>query len=277
MAATESEAVVEDSLLEASRQSNGRCQFSQYTGSNPVVLSVLRSSLRIAERTSSSGRTLGFKSSATILNAVAGTKLNNNRARGDGYSPRVRLLQDGEARLSRRVHTAKSAGSNPAPATKIGGSHAATWEKPRGAEYALSQQHQILCSSGAHGGLVGTQVTRARSGAGTPALMRNARNESTVWRSLVARRGSANYAEVAGSNPVTVPMRGVTQLETCHGSELENVIDAGSNPAASPHPTQLSKRVLSAQPNETATRLASIALSVMGSAAARPDSIRGAA
>lgn len=49
----------------------------------------------------------------------------------------------------------------------------------------------------------------------------------------------------------------------------------GSNPRPASDPKQLSKRVVRAQQQESATRLASVALSVTGSAAAQPDSTGG--
>lgn len=58
---------------------------------------------------------------------------------------------------------------------------------------------------GAHCGRVSDACSVAGGGAETSALMLSARNERPVWRSLVARRGSANYAEVARSNRATGP------------------------------------------------------------------------
>jgi len=125
-----------------------------------------------------------------------------------------------------------------------GGPHAASWAKPRGSKYELSQRTN-LSETGALGGHICGLFSVAQSGAGTPALMQSARNaqnvcdERSAWRSLVARRGSANYAEVARSNR-----------------------------AADPHPKHVSKRVVSsAQQEESVSRLASVALSVAGSAA----------
>ena len=131
--------------------------------------------------------------------------------------------------------------------SRNGGRHAASWENPRGSKYELSQQIEDGVSNGAHSGRVSDAYSVAGGGAETSALMPNARNERAVWRSLVAQRGIRNYSKVVGSNPITAP-----------------------------DPKQLSKRVVSAQQKESATRLASVALSVTGSVAAQPGSIRGA-
>lgn len=89
---------------------------------------------------------------------------------------------------------------------------------------------------------------------------------------LIERMVSEAGRRFDPARPVThQTSRGVTQLETCHGSARENVIDAGSSPVASPTP-----KPGIAQQQESATRLASVALRVTGSAAARPGPIRGA-
>jgi hypothetical protein len=73
-----------------------------------------------------------------------------------------------------------------APSRK-GGTHAATWENPRGSKYELSQHIQL--------GFTFERLERE------PVSVR----ERAVWRSLVAQRGIRNYSTVAGSNPVTAP------------------------------------------------------------------------
>lgn len=203
------------------------------------------------------------------------------RASGNRYRAERRASSNGQERqrnagacpmLCSPLRPRIEGGSPSGSATKENNTHAAPWANPRGAEYALSQRQELLGLSGAHGGLVGTRVTRTRSGAETSAVKRTVRNESTVWRSLVARRGSANYAEVAGSNPVTVPdMRGVAQLETHHGSELENVIDAGSNLAAPPTSSRREATKVRAQQQESVGRPASEDDCASGSSAGQPE------
>lgn len=126
--------------------------------------------------------------------------------------------------------------------------HAASWENPRGLEYRSS--HQInLSDSGAHGGqYAAVNDSVVGGGAETSALMPNTQERGPRaierWRSdpsnTVAQPGSALgiTPEVARSNRVGVP-----------------------------YPTQLSKRVVSAQEVESAGRPASEDLSASGSAA----------
>lgn len=220
VSATESEAVVEDSLQEAVRQSNGRRQFSRDLGSIPRPSAVHPSTIGFAAEGSSSGRAPGRQSSVTILNAVTDSMPNKNRSRGAGYALRGRLLQGATVALWLQRPTV--AGSTPASATS---------------ERQARHVDANLSDSGAPGGQICGLFSVARSGAETSALMRSARSEASdvcerpEWPSLVGRRGSANYAEVARSNRASGP---------------------------TPKPGI-------AQPKESASRLASVALSVTGS------------
>lgn len=102
------------------------------------------------------------------------------------------------------------------PASRKEQYHAAPWENPRAGKYPVSHHTNDCDENGAHGGLLECAISVARVGAGTPALMTDASNQSAsgVHGSVslcdsrlkpageVAQSGSApsESSEVARSN-----------------------------------------------------------------------------
>lgn len=106
-------------------QSIEATQFSQDTGAIPVGLSLLATIVVGSESPSSNSRTLARQNSRGFSNVVGAVNTgpvavrHKERVRGDGYSPRARLLR-GTPRGGGLAHNQNKRGSTPRLATTQG-------------------------------------------------------------------------------------------------------------------------------------------------------------